>query len=120
MKAELIRVEEAYPWYFTTYYYKCIECGKEYSRHQCNERISPYCGECQRKHDAESQKQRIINKKNKLIVDELEKFQAKIQDEFNKDCHYDYTANSIVGLIRERISELKGDNNEERQSNYSK
>lgn len=43
------------------------------------------------------------------VVEELEKINAKIQDRFTEDCHYDYyTADSIVRFIWDRITELKG------------
>lgn len=60
MKAKLIRTEldPKGRFYFNTYYYECIECGKEYIRHTYNNRINPYCGDCCRKHDAERNAQR--------------------------------------------------------------
>lgn len=51
MSAKLIRVEKATPYYFTTYYFECIDCGKEFTRHRYDNRTSPYCGKCQRKYD---------------------------------------------------------------------
>lgn len=102
MKAKLIRVELGNPYYFTQYYYKCIECGREYIRHQCNDRISPYCGQCQRKHDSEAQKQRNINNKNKLIREEL----VKIKEKIDIECE---TVDEALDVIIDRIIELRGD-----------
>ena len=104
MKAQLIRVELSdKAWYFNNYYYKCIDCGAEYTRHQYNERINPYCGACQRKHDTEAQKQRNINHKNKLIIEELVKIKTEIQ-ELEKTF---YIETSVYDIIDEHISELK-------------
>lgn len=89
MRAQLIRVEHAEPWYFTKYYYKCIDCGAEYTRHQCNERINPYCGKCQRKHETEAQRERNERKRNKETIRELELLY--------KDIH-----NFIYPLIKEK------------------
>lgn len=115
MRAQLVRIELADVWYFNRYYYKCIDCGAEYMRHQYNERINPYCGACQRKHDTEAQRQRNINHKNKLIIEELE----KIKTEIGKLTRY-YTTesgninlvsdNAVYRIINKHISELKGEN----------
>lgn len=63
MKAQLIKTEldSKGRYWFDTYTYKCIDCGKEFTRHACNDRINPYCGECQRKHEMIKQRER--NKK---------------------------------------------------------
>lgn len=110
MKAKLTRVEPGNPYYFTQYHYQCIECGAEYTRHQCNERISPYCGKCQRKHDTEVQRQRNINLKNKLIIEELKKIKAEIEkleyDDF--DCNLVLPAWKVYDIIDNHIEELKG------------
>ena len=118
MRAQLIRLELADVWYFNEYYYKCIDCGAEYMRHQYNERINPYCGTCQRKHDTEAQRQRNINHKNKLIIEELEKIKAEIEKEREEmlnaaDWGRYYGLNRSLKIIYKHISELKGrDNNE--------
>ena len=70
MKAQLLRIEPSRynsQWYFTNYYYRCVECGAEYSRHQYNKRITPYCGNCQRKHDYEKAKERQKAKQEEMI-----------------------------------------------------
>ena len=100
--------------YLDTYYFECLDCGKEYFRHANNKRISPYCGKCQRKHDNEKQKERLKAKKNQSTIEELEKIRVKItactsqgEGDFC-DIH-----NNAIELARKvvdnRISELKGE-----------
>ena len=74
MRAKLIKVEPNKTWYFTSYYYECIDCGKTYSRHQCNSRISPYCSECQLKHDKEREKERKAKRKKYFKMEILNLF----------------------------------------------
>ena len=64
MKAQLIKIEldSQGRYWFNTYTYKCIECGNEFIRHQYNDRINPYCGDCCRKHERIKQRERIQNK----------------------------------------------------------
>ena len=118
MRAELVRVEHAEPYYFTQYYYKCIDCGAEFSRHQCNDRINPYCGKCQRKHDTEAQKQRNKKRKNEQIIKELEELECQIIEKrqlIKRDTviFTDIvwakinTYNDVLLLIKKRIAELK-------------
>ena len=74
-------------------------------RHQYNERINPYCGTCQRKHDTEAQRQRNINHKNKLIIEELEQIKTEIKELTD---HF-YIEPDVFYIIDEHISELKGE-----------
>lgn len=51
MKAKLIRTVEIKSGFrtYTHYVYECIECGAEFIREQCHDRINPYCGSCNKK-----------------------------------------------------------------------
>ena len=56
MRAKLIRkipLEKDLPWYFQQYEFECIECGTHYTRKRYDERTTPYCWKCQKKHEAE-------------------------------------------------------------------
>lgn len=66
MKAQLIKTEldSKGRWYFNEYTYKCIDCGNEFIRHACNDRINPYCGDCSRKYERIKQRERNQKKLN--------------------------------------------------------
>lgn len=119
MRAQLIRVEHHDTFYFTDYYYECIDCGAEYTRHQYNDRITPYCGKCQRKHDLEAQRERNKKRKNEQILKELEELECQIIEKrqlLKRDTviFTDIiwakinTYNDVLLLIKRKITELKG------------
>lgn len=60
MKAQLIKIEldSKGRYWFNNYTYKCIDCGEEFTRHTCNDRINPYCGNCSRKRETIKQRER--------------------------------------------------------------
>lgn len=82
MKAKLIREipqREGLPYYFKMYEYECIECGAHYTRHQYSERINPYCGNCNLKHENQKQKERVARHEQKKINAVLDKIRAEIE-----------------------------------------
>jgi hypothetical protein len=82
MRAKLIRkidAPEGLSYYFDTYEYECIDCGNTYYKHQCNDRISPYCGVCYHKHEAEKSKKRTAERKARLIDNTLCKVREEVE-----------------------------------------
>lgn len=83
MRAKLIRINEprnGLPWYFREYVYECIDCGKHYTRNSRNRNISPYCGQCQKKYDAEKDRARQEKKLRDQINAELREVRQEIID----------------------------------------
>lgn len=87
MKAKLIREipqREGLPYYFKTYEFECIECGRHYTRHQYNDRISPYCASCGMEHYKQRQKEqakvRQAKRDRELINSVLEDIKAEIEE----------------------------------------
>lgn len=70
-KPKLIRRVVASPYYFTTYYFECVNCGAEYNRHRFDSRTSPYCGKCQRKYDTIKAKKRKIEREKYIKLSVL-------------------------------------------------
>ena len=92
MKAKLIREipqREGLPYYFRTYEFECIECGKHYTRRRCDNRTSPYCSTCPKKHDKEKQKERNARKEQKIINEVLEDIKAEIQKPLEQERFFD-------------------------------
>jgi len=77
MRAKMIRyipARKGLPKYFDTYEYECIDCGRIFTRHQCNDRILPYCGICHRKYEREKLKQNKARKEQTIrntVLDEI-------------------------------------------------
>lgn len=108
MKAKLIREipqREGLPYYFKMYEYECIECGAHYTRHQYSERINPYCGNCNLKHENQKQKERVARHEQKKINAVLEQIRAEIikLDDINPDYPMDRTIhinrNEVLGIL---------------------
>lgn len=68
--------------YWDRYEFECVDCGSHYFRGTFNNRTSPYCGECQNKHDRErnaelkkiKQKEHDRLLRNQVIDEVIEKY----------------------------------------------
>ena len=90
LRAKLIRVipqPEGLPYYFRQFEFECIECGEHYFRKKCDERTTPYCCDCHRKHDKEKnarnralKEQQRINQELKKILDEIKEVYDDVDD----------------------------------------
>lgn len=99
MKAKLVSVTEpeGKPIWFRTYEFECIDCGKHFIRHRFDSRTNPYCGDCQRKHENERQKERIARKEQQKINEILDKISAEIEEKISHYEHFE-SSNTANGL----------------------
>ena len=97
MRAKLVREipqRDGSPWYFRKYELECIDCGEHYTNGRYDNRTSPYCGECRRKHDTQKAKKLKAKKEQAL-------------------------ANNALKILREEIIERR-DNMADMAMNYGK
>ena len=93
MYYKLLRVEEpkhTNAWYFRTFVYECEKCHKEYTRHTCNNRISPLCGKCSRELDRIKAHNKYLENKKELEywkdrAKSYEKTIVKLMEGINND-----------------------------------
>ena len=82
MYYKLLRVEEpkyTNAWYFRTFVYECEKCHKEYTRHACNNKISPLCGTCSRELDKIKAHEKYLAKQA-----EMEELKQRVKELENK------------------------------------
>ena len=65
-------------YYFDTYYFHCIDCGAEFTRHRWDNRTKPYCSICTRKHETMKAKERAIRKEQAIRAKAYERFALKL------------------------------------------
>lgn len=82
MRAKFLRKEKSKYWGYD-YYFECIDCGEEYTSMRFDDRTSPYCGACWRKHSLERKKIREKQKKQAEINEVLDKIRDEIIEEFS-------------------------------------
>lgn len=107
MEAQLIKSVIRDPYYMSTFTYKCIRCGAEYTRCQHHNRISPYCGSCSRELDAKKNKERIQKKKSEEIVRELELLQKDIHNFLMPLLLEDWMLNTVDRICEKHIENVK-------------
>ena len=78
MRAKFLRKEKSKYWGYD-YYFECIDCGEEYTSMRYDDRTTPYCGKCWRKHSLERKKIREKQKKQAEINEVLDKIRAEIE-----------------------------------------
>lgn len=79
MRAKFLRKEKSRYWGYD-YYFECIDCGEEYTSMRFDDRTTPYCGACWRKHSLERKKIREKQKKQAEINEVLDKIRDEIMD----------------------------------------
>lgn len=106
MRAKFLRKEKSKYWGYD-YYFECIDCGEVYTSMRYDDRTTPYCGKCWRKHSREREKIREKQKKQAEINEVLDKIRAEIDDatEIHSDGEF-YIKNIDVKRI---IDKYKGD-----------
>ncbi len=78
--AKLVNATIREPFYFSTYEYECIKCGKHFTRATYNSRINPYCGECSRERDRIANKARARKKKYEMTIKYLEDIETQLHE----------------------------------------
>lgn len=107
MRAKFLRKDKSKYWGYD-YYFECIDCGTVYTRERYDDRTTPYCGLCWRKHSLERKKIREKQKKRAEINEVLDKIRAEIIDE--SYLSYDGNPRHIIdeSWVLEIIDKYKG------------
>lgn len=69
-------------YYFDTYYFHCIDCGAEFTRHRWDGRTKPYCSTCTRKYETIKAKERAIRKEKAIRKKAISEMHDKLITHF--------------------------------------
>lgn len=103
MRAKFLRKEKSKYWGYD-YYFECIDCGEVYTSMRYDDRTTPYCGACWRKHNLEKQKIRKEQRKQAEINEVLDKIRAEIEQLPITD--------TAIRLVTEIINKYKSESEE--------
>lgn len=78
--AKLVNATIREPFYFSTYEYECIKCGKHFTRATYNSRISPYCADCCREFDRIKNRARARKKQYETTIKYLEDIEIQLYE----------------------------------------
>lgn len=92
------KIEKHSKYYFDTYYFHCVDCGSEFTRHRFDRRTNPYCSDCNRKRETLKAKERAKRKENVIRNRTVDEFADRIKCEFRIPFE----------LVDEIAKELKG------------
>ena len=112
MRAKFLRKEKSKYWGYD-YYFECIDCGEVYTSMRYDDRTTPYCGACWRKHSLERKKIREKQKKQEEINEVLD----KIMSEINFICEGNGVSHIHVADVEKIIGSYRGNNYDSRKVN---
>ena len=110
MRVKLIRkipARKGLPYWFDEYEFECIECGNHYFRKKCDNRTTPYCCDCSRKHEKEKRIEYKARKEKNIITTELNNIKTEIEElkhHYPMGHDYELALNECVKVIDNHIS----------------